>query len=199
LTGQSGFRFLFGIAGKSWELETYRMKWALMVACLVTLAFGQTKKPAPSCKAQLQDSAAYIEMLRQQVADLRVENESVKKELADTKQKSDAEAQKGEQIRSAAADVLKFNQQLFTEFQKVTTQRDDAVTRYNQLLSRANNALADVNARLSRQNQIANAFAIYSMMPKYTPPPLQMPSIPQSLNMNCTTSTIGTTSYTNCH
>jgi len=64
-------------------------------------------------------------------------------------------------------------------------------------LQRANAEMASMNAQYAKQQRFANALAVYALMPK--PQPYIIPPPPQSLNINCTSNSLGSTTYTNCH
>jgi type II secretory pathway pseudopilin PulG len=54
-------------------------------------------------------------------------------------------------------------------------------------------------AELARQQRIQSVLMMYSAMPKYTPPPLQIYQPPPSLNIHCTSNRVGTYTYTTCN
>lgn len=77
------------------------------------------------------------------------------------------------EIAAMLNDLSKFYAQaieLQEEYKKLSAAHDSLVSQYNNLLSQANTLLQTANARLARQQQIYNALAIYSLMPKYQPP-----------------------------
>ena len=79
----------------------------------------------------------------------------------------------GKKFSTMFGDLAKFYTQaveLQKEYQKLSAAHDSLVSQYNNLLTQANTLLETANARLARQQQINNAMAIYSLMPKYQPP-----------------------------
>jgi chromosome segregation ATPase len=109
----------------------------------------------------------------------------------------------GKQFNTMFGDLAKFYAQaveLQKEYQKLSAAHDTLISRYNELLAQANTLLATANANLARQQRINNALAIYSMMPKYQPVQLPPPPVfAPALQINCTSTTMGTTVYTDCH
>jgi hypothetical protein len=76
---------------------------------------------------------------------------------------------------------------------------NDVVVKYNALLQTAkdlNSNLREANAKLGRQQRINDALAVYTFMPKYTPPPVRIFTPPAAIH--CTSRTVGGTTYTDC-
>jgi len=104
-----------------------------------------------------------------------------------------------EELRAAARNVLNYSVTLDAEYRKLSLLHTSLIEKYNGALEQANEQLTTANARLSRQNRINNALAIYSAMPKYTPIQLTPPPVFNNNTFNCRTNTIGSTTYTNCN
>jgi len=86
-------------------------------------------------------------------------------------------------------------------YKELADKYNELIDRYNKMLREANTEIESANARLARQQQINTALTIYSMMPRYQPPPMPVyqPPIQLHLNANCTSNSIGTFTYTNCY
>lgn len=95
--------------------------------------------------------------------------------------------------------IFKYAVKLQQNFKIKSEAYDSLVDRYNSTLQQANSIINSQNARLAHQQQISNALAIYSMMPKPQPYVLPPPPVFQSTNINCTSNSIGNYTYTNCY
>lgn len=136
----------------------------------------------------------------------RAENERLKKENLELTAKAAEADKKFVDLREAAIPVYNYALQLQGALKQATADNDALTNKYNYLLAdakeqmtRANDALVRMNAQYAKQQRFANALALYNAMPKYPPYVLPQPVAPQNLNINCTSSNIGSTTYTNCH
>jgi len=134
-----------------------------------------------------------------ELANVRAENEKLKKEAAET-------AKKSTDLRDAAMQVYNESVQIGQAYKKAVDENAALTEKYNNLLieakmelRRADDKLASANAQYASQQRFANALAIYSLMPKPQPYMLPLPAPPQNLNINCTSNSLGNTTYTNCH
>ena len=69
-----------------------------------------------------------------------------------------------------AADIEKNVNQGVDVIKKLADDNSKLTYRYNSLLSTAQNLQLQLDAATSRQQRVNNALALYSLMPKYTPP-----------------------------
>ena len=76
------------------------------------------------------------------------------------------------------------------------------IEKYNALLEIAeqlNRQLTESYAQLGRQQQVNNALAIYSLMPKYQRVQLPPPLIFNNPSFHCTSRQMGTSTYIDCN
>jgi len=109
-------------------------------------------------------------------------------------------AKRLEQVDALNIKIVAFNQTIIDGHGKLMSDYAALVTKYNSLLGQANAAIYEANSRLemARQQRIANALTMYSLMPKYTPLPMPPPPV-LNRTINCTSNTLGTMTYTNCN
>ncbi len=143
-----------------------------------------TRSLAEALSAWRQTLDAKIKLIDENVA-LEKKNEELDK--------------KSSEIRASALEVVNFTTKLNEEYTKLLTDHTALVDRYNSVLEAGNRQAQLANERLARQQRFNNALALYSLMPKYQAPPLQIYAPPPALVMNCTSNTLGQTVYTNCH
>jgi|SRR5882724_7230758 len=130
----------------------------------------QAKTPLTQCRADLQDA----QKARDGWADLNTQLEVRNKELEAQNKELEAKnaeiIQKDEAIKKAAGELLRNDQVVYPAAAKLFDDYNSLVLKYNSLLSAAQTLQFQLNAANSRQQRINNALAIYSAMPKYTPP-----------------------------
>lgn len=182
------------------------MKNVLITLLLAASCFAQTttKKPAAKpqseCSIALKATAQASDSMSAQLADARAEIERLKKENQEISKKS-------VDLRDAAMQVYNESVQIQQAFKHAVDENVALTEKYNRLLDdakeqlqRANAEMASMNSQYAKQQRFANALAIYSLMPKPQPYVLPQPvAPPPPVNLQCTTSSIGNTAYTNCH
>lgn len=178
---------------------------AVCLLCIISLPLGAQSKSSgakaihkPTVAERLDKLESSLQATVKSRDDLQADNERLKaanKELSDS---NIALAAKYEELRKSAFEALQFGKLAAGEYEKANTTNGELINKYNTLLNQANSIISQQNAHLAQQARISNALAIYGMMPRATYTPLQMPPTP-SPNINCTSSNIGTTTYTNCH
>jgi chromosome segregation ATPase len=161
------------------------MRYAAFVVLLFAvpvLAQNQPCATLRACRAEVQRLATSLQAQSDRVARLEEDNHTLLSQLKQQDEQIQAANKARDEavtrfngFRDAVAVVLNQGNQLI---ESLLTANKDMTDKYNSLLQRANAALNDANSRLARQNRISNALAMYSLMPKYSPP--------QTLNLNVT-------------
>jgi hypothetical protein len=112
------------------------------------------------------------------IAACRAENEQLRANLAVVTKEYDA-------FKTDALKLLDYAKTLKAAYQQAVDDNDKLANKYNYLLAEAKQQLRDadeklerVNRDLNHSNQRANFLAMYSLMPKYQPPP--------TINLNVT-------------
>jgi hypothetical protein len=163
------------------------------------VANADLQKQHTDLKKKYDDSVAVLDVLATQIKGQKLNADQ---------QKALAEIQPGHALDLGLSlekdiDVIfKYAVKLQQDFKVKTEAYDSLVERYNSTLQEANSLINNQNARLARQQQIYNALAIYSAMPKSQPyvlPPPPVFAAQPSTNINCTSNKIGDQTYTNCH
>lgn len=183
------------------------MKNVIIALLLCLPMFAQTAatkpavKPQTQCTTALKATSQAVDSLSAEVAALRAERDKLKADndqlALDNKSLlaiNDDLGKKNENLRNGTVALLTENTK---QLQNLAASNAALTDKYNELLQQANGVINTQNARLARQQQVANALALYSLMPK--PQPYILPPVTQPVNLNCTTTAIGTTAYTNCH
>ena len=183
----------------------------LSLICLLAASLqGQTvqpKKPPAKqenqCSTALKATSQAVDALSADIAASRAENERLRKENQELAARAAESDKKLADLRDAALKVYNESVQVNQAFKKTVDDNAALTDKYNDLLGRANSIINSQNARLARQQQVYNALTMYSMLPKSQPYVLPQPIVPQSapppVNLNCTTTNVGGTAYTNCH
>jgi hypothetical protein len=142
------------------------------------------------------DALAILETLASQIKG---------EKLTDSQQKALSQVQPGKaldlgiSVEKDTGLVFTYATKLQQDYKSKAEAYDSLVDRYNSTLQQANNIINAQNARLARQQQINNALAIFSAMPKSQPYQLPPPPVFNSKAINCTSNQMGTTTYTNCN
>lgn len=172
----------------------------LIVSCLAQTA---TKKPAAKpqseCSIALKATSQAADSMSAQLANSRSEVERLKKENQEL-------SKKYADLHDAALQVYNESVQTQQAYKKAVDENFAVTTKYNNLLieakmelRRANDMLAAANSQYAQQQGFSKALAIYALMPKPQPYVIPDPVLPTRFNINCTSNSLGTTTYTNCH
>jgi chromosome segregation ATPase len=172
------------------ELLGGTMKIPVLAATVVTISFAaicmaQTKSPKAvpptklaQCQAENTALRSYENEWSSRYYAMVAEHDALVAQNAELTKKMD-------EIKSAAAELLKADQIVYPAAAKLQNDYGALVDKYNRLLDLArsqNDQLQAANAAVdrsnSRQQRVNNALAIYSAMPKYQPP--------QTLNLQVT-------------
>ena len=185
---------------------------SLLILLIAASCFAQTATTKrkisvqPTFKAQLATEKKRADDATQSLAEAlsawhQTLDEKMKliAENAALEKKNEELDKRSSEIRTSALEVVNFTTKLNEEYSKLLTDHATLVDRYNLVLEAGNRQAQLANERLSRQQRFNNALTLYSLMPRYQAPPLQLYAPPPALVMNCTSNTLGQTVYTNCH
>jgi chromosome segregation ATPase len=159
-----------------------------------------TAKPQSECAIALKATSQAVDSMSADLAAARVENERLRKENQELTARAAEADKKFVDLRDAALPVYNYAVKLDGMVKQANSDVQTMADKYNNLLMQANNLVEQQNARLARQQRINNALAVYGAMqihPYVLPPPPVFVN-PQA-NIQCTSSNMGNTTYTNCH
>ena len=138
----------------------------------VPVCSAQTKPPASprplktqlaECRADADFSHKALEEAWNQYYQLEARNKELETKNAELTQKDEA-------IKKAATELLENDKIVYPAAAKLVDDYHGLVKKYNDLLATAQGLQSQLNAATYRQQRVANALALYSLMPKYTPP-----------------------------
>ncbi|HEY3768920.1 MAG TPA: hypothetical protein VGN44_09615 [Candidatus Angelobacter sp.] len=160
---------------------------------------AEMQKQNADLKKKYDDSIAVLDVLATQIKGQSLNLEQ-QKALAGIQAGKALEL--GTSLEKDTDVIFKYALKLQQDYKTKSEAYDSLVDRYNATLQQANSLINNQNARLARQQQIYNALAIYSAMPRSQPYVLPQPPVftaPANTNISCTSSTLGSQTYTNCH
>jgi predicted nuclease with TOPRIM domain len=180
----------------------------LLIACCV----AQTGKPIKSralksCEIQLSDSeqskTAYVAVFDEYLDQINTLGKS-KQEL---EAKNAELTKKLDDLQAAGSDVLAYAQRLDAEYKALTVVYDAMVKQLNSsadAMVERNTRAAERMAAAQEQNaKINRSMALFTVMQGMKTQPLPMPPAPilsqPRVRVNCTSSSLGNTVYTDCN
>src|SRR4051794_19196212 len=177
----------------------------LVILALLSAAFAQTQKPKHKTLAE------YEKIIADQQAELaqyKVTAENLLDINRRVEENSAALAKRMQEVRDAANDLLKNDQEFSTEYTRLLSAYNTLVKEHDALREQHNHLLDEYisDLRDARRRERLSQLRLPAYQPYYLPPPVQpMPIITApKLNFNCTTDTVQglgnhATSFTTCN